>query len=410
METLLIRLAAETTPRPEGMAEWQILDANHDPIGQEIRGSLQEAATLSNSRRVVVLAPAEDIVLAEIRLQVRNKQQLLRAIPYALEDELAEDVEALHFALGTRQPDGSQPVAVVSRNRMDGWLEELKSVNMVPHAILPELLCIPISDSNWSIVIDNERAIVRSAGFAGFSTDACNLQTIVKLAIEEAQDEAPGLIKVFRCDQHAHTPLPLDLSVETEEHFDCPPTLMAGGLDEKNNINLLQGEYEISSETARLLRPWRIAAILLGVWLVFQATSISVDYWRLDRDNEALQERIEAIFKETFPEIRRVVNPRVQMEQKLNALVAGGQEDHSNRFMQLLSAGGQAIDTSTDVQIDTMNFRQGRLDLALTSTDLQSLEKIKRQINNGGLDAKIESAQSIGERIDARLTIQGGRQ
>lgn len=410
METLLIRLAAETTPPQEAMVEWQILDANHAPIGQEIRGSLQEAATQISHRRVVVLAPAEDIILAETRLQVRNKQQLLKAIPYALEDELAEDVEALHFALGTRQPDGSQPVAVVSRSRMDGWLEELKSANIVPHAILPELLCIPISDSSWSIVIDNERAIVRSADFAGFSTDAYNLQTIVTLAIEEAPDEAPKLIKLFRCKPHGHSHLPLDLPVEIEERFDCLPTLMANGLDEKNNINLLQKEYEIGSETARLLRPWRIAAILLGVWLVFQATSVSLDYWRLSRDNEALQGRIEAIFKETFPEIKRVVNPRVQMEQKLKALTATGQDDHSNRFMQLLSAGGQAIDTITEVQIDTINFRQGRLDLALTTTDLRSLEKIKQQINNDVLDARIESAQSVGERIDAKLTIQRSRQ
>ena len=83
------------------------------------RGSIEQALGRSNigGRRVVAFVPATLVRLATVKVPARQPAKVLQAVPYALEDQVAEDVESLHFAVGTRLEDGSHPVAILARAR-----------------------------------------------------------------------------------------------------------------------------------------------------------------------------------------------------------------------------------------------------------------------------------------------------
>ena len=48
--------------------------------------------------------------------------KLARAVPFALEEQLTEDIDQLSFAIGRRRSSGGTPVAAVSRTVLQGWL------------------------------------------------------------------------------------------------------------------------------------------------------------------------------------------------------------------------------------------------------------------------------------------------
>src|SRR5690606_36001790 len=74
--------------------------------------------------QVAVVVPAETVALHRPRMPTRRAAELRQAVPFALEERLAEPVEQLHFALGRR--DGEEiDVAVVARRDMHGWLRRL---------------------------------------------------------------------------------------------------------------------------------------------------------------------------------------------------------------------------------------------------------------------------------------------
>ena len=66
------------------------------------QGSLEQAALEAAGCRVIVLVPGVDVVLTSAVVPSRNRQRIMSAIPYMLEDQLAEDVDSLHFAIGRR--------------------------------------------------------------------------------------------------------------------------------------------------------------------------------------------------------------------------------------------------------------------------------------------------------------------
>src|SRR5450432_2796104 len=127
-QSLLLRLP------PAGLdeTEWLTLDENGAATPTRQRGSLTLAAAVWRSGRIVVLAPAAQILLAEPELPPGSGTKLARAVPFALEEQLTEDVDLLSFAIGRRRDNGMTPVAVVSRSVLQSWVSELRAAGFDP--------------------------------------------------------------------------------------------------------------------------------------------------------------------------------------------------------------------------------------------------------------------------------------
>src|SRR6476619_1577728 len=100
-ETLVIRLGSvDDTP-----ASWLIIDGTGARSGPVHSGPLADALAVSKGRRTVLVLPASEVTLAEPDLPpVRGSARIAQAVPFALEEHLASDVDNLHFAIGTRSP------------------------------------------------------------------------------------------------------------------------------------------------------------------------------------------------------------------------------------------------------------------------------------------------------------------
>ncbi len=118
-QRIFIRLSHETS----AAVSWLRASESGLALGNVTSGTLEQAAAeiaQQPGARIVVLAPASEIVFAQATVPGRTR--LAQAVPYALEEQLAADVEQLHFALGRREADGRIKTAVVSRAHMPNWL------------------------------------------------------------------------------------------------------------------------------------------------------------------------------------------------------------------------------------------------------------------------------------------------
>src|SRR3974390_2430444 len=143
-QSLLIRLP----PAGQEETEWLTLDDAGAPTPARQRGSLPLAAAAWPSGRVVVLAPATQILLAEPELPPGSGAKLAKAVPFALEEQLTEDVDQMSFAIGRRRGSGGgTPVAAVSRSVLQGWVSELEAAGLNPQAIYADISLMPENPS-----------------------------------------------------------------------------------------------------------------------------------------------------------------------------------------------------------------------------------------------------------------------
>ena len=130
-----------------------------------------------------------------------------------------------------------------------------------------------------------------------------------------------------------------------------------------------------------------------------------IDYYRLGNESKQLSAQIEETFRKALPGSKRIVNPRVQMQQQLDSLqrragIGGG-------FLSLLGQSGAVLKGMQGVEISGVSFRGGRLDMDLVVANLQLLDQLKQALMQPGrLDVEIQSATTgKDQRVQSRLRI-----
>lgn len=383
---------------------WLRLEADGRPRGGIHAGSLADAASEAGGLRVVVLVPAADCLLTTVQVPGRNRQKLLRAVPYALEEQLSDEVEKLHFALGDALDDGGWPVAVISRQVMDRLVDALDATDMDVQQLVPDVLAIPRRDKEISALVVDDVVLVRKGRAEGYVVDSDNLDML--LAMQGEADEVPALRLFVAADMSPPGTDAWPGETHVETWSSDPLNLYAAGLGSRP-LNLLQGPYSKAGEWERIWKPWRATAALLVAGVLVSFAAMVVDYYRLSAETEQLQAQIEETFRKASPETKRVVNPRVQMQQKLDSLQKGGADTRG--FLALLGKTGKVLKDIKDVELGGITYRAGRLDVDLKIGNLQMLDQLKQALTgNGDLKVEIQSATTgADQRVQGRMRIQG---
>lgn len=394
-ETLYIRLGAD----PDAEIEFGACGADLRSLRTR-RGALSAALPLAAGHRVVVFVPAADVRLARVKLPASRNAKLMQAVPFALEDQVADDIDTLHFAVGPRQTDGSHPVAIVAHARLRSWLKVLSAAGLRPDAVVPESLALPVdSDSaRWSALADGDQVIVRHGAWSGF---AC------------AADDLPNYLSIADADKARSLRLLLvGESGADWSRLEWPVTLLpapsllfalANHYKPELAIDLLQGGYAQSQDMQRHWKPWRVAAALLLSWLLIGGLAYGIDTWRLSAELQRQDAANIARFQELFPDQTRVVDLATQLEQQMRALTGAG---GAGGPLSLLEPLAQSIAATPGMKLTGMQFRDGALFLSLTATDLQVLETFRNGFaNQRGATLEVQSANAESGAVQIRAKL-----
>lgn len=361
-----------------------------------------------------VLVPSESILLTQTRVPTRQRQRLLQAVPYALEEQLAADVETLHFALAPQiNTDDYVAVAVVADAYIQHWQTLLQSLDGTVTRLVPDVFAVPYPTEGWGIALMGERVLVRTGAYSGFAIELSNFALCLALALTEAEVQPPRCFTVYY--QHETdigvqaaltilhgTGMPLQQQVQPRGLA----AIWAQGLDCVQPLNLLQGRYRPVSGYNLTWRPWRLSlALSLACGIAFACVQF-IEYQQQLRYREALSQRIEAVYRETFPKAQRVVSPRVQMEQQLRQLQGGqaGAAAQAN-VLQTLAKISTPLAQTAGLVLKRLEYRAQVLELNLELASLQALEQLKIQLQQVGMAVEIQSASSLNNRVETRLTI-----
>src|SRR5580700_11199592 len=112
---------------PDERCSWLLADAQGQALDAPQSGPLSAAAAQAAGRSIGVIVPSGDVLLTELDLPTKGGVRPQQLVAFALEEQLAAEIETLHFALGARAARSSRmAVAVVTRTLMDEWLGALR--------------------------------------------------------------------------------------------------------------------------------------------------------------------------------------------------------------------------------------------------------------------------------------------
>lgn len=397
-ETLYLRLQSV---QPEAPTHYCISGSATNSWPVQV-APLREVLERAADRRLIVLVPGADVRLLRINVAARSAAKILQAAPYALEDQLADDVEDLHFALGARQADGSHLIAAVSRSTLEGWMAPLQAAQLRPEQLIPELLCLPAQEGQWCALAEDGQISVRT-GSGGFVCAPEDLEAM--LSLSSGEQKTPLRLIVPR--GHAGDFTRLDWPVELLPGHGSALEALLQNMATTQPLNLLQGDYSQSQGVRKAWLPWRPAAALALGWLAITALSHAVQAYSAGRELKQQAEANEQRFRSLFPQETRIVNLAVQLDQQAAAL-RGHSQDQS--FLKLTETLARALAATPGLTLQGLQFRDGALYANLTGTDLQQPEHLQTWFaQNPDTAYERQSLNSGTEGVQLRIKLGGGR-
>jgi general secretion pathway protein L len=390
-DRLLLRLA------PDGGLTW--LRRSGARASATIAGA-PPADVAARADEIVVLVPAEDVLLTETTLSARNRAQLLQALPYAVEEQLLAPVEELHFAASPKA-DGALGVAVVAKATLRGWLERLAAEGIRPDALVPESLAVRAAGPQSCLMIEDARAVARLAPWSAFACSLAELPGWLALA------EPRHALEVF--DFRAAPPLALPQHAQAYHARQRDPlAFLAGGLAQVP-LNLLGGEFAPRHRHARGRRWWRVAAALAAGVVVLALAGLGADVWRLSRASAGIEAQSRAALREAFPDLDASQLARLDPGQLMRGRLEherGGVQ--ANGLLRLLDQLGPVLGNGTTrIQLRGLEYRNGVLEIALRAPDTGVLDLVREQVAAlPGLKAELTAANAGQDGVDGRVRVE----
>jgi len=405
---LLLRLPHDPTQE----VSWILADGKGNALSAPQTGALDIASQRAAGRHVCVLVPGADVLLTEPELPSKAGAKLQQIVPYALEEQLAEDIDDLHFAIGKRAASSpTTPVAVVGLALMDEWTSTLKAAGLSPESMYVESDLLPLNPGHAVALLEDDIVTVRPPVGATISmpTDALTeaLQ-MVRPAGEAGEGTGRGLILYTgAAEWQEHSP-----KVEAvRDQFDGikvqllttgPLALLAQQLPIARPINLLQGRYAPQKTSAVGWQSWRVAAMLLAGLVALHVAGKAVELTMLKRQEKTVDASIEQAFRAAMPGENNATNARRRMETKLVAVRSGGGTG-------LLPALGALVDARNSVpgtNVQNMSFKEGALELKMAAPDADSLDRVSQSLRSSGWDADLKSGNVAGDAYEGRIQIR----
>jgi len=380
------------------LVDWTVFDSQQRLVNHVAEATLA-TIPIDKNQQVIVLLPNTDILLTHVDIPTTQRQRLQQAVPYALEEQLAEDIEQLHFALGQRDVNQHLAVAVIAQRHLDSYLNVLREFQLSPAVVLPEVFALPLISESWSVMQQGQRVLIRTEKQAGFAMDVENIQSILPLMTLPSQIIVWGKLSESVREAFNSFNVPLIEKIP-EQNF------LISTCYQKEVINLLQGKYQPVSQTAHLWRPWRLTAALLLLLGCVEIGRLALDYRQLEQQSQVLNQQIEQIYRQTFPQAQKIVNPRVQMEQQLNELKGKAKNTQAGNFLILLNQLSPTLVKVNSLNLKEITYQSGKLELSLEVPDLPTLELLKRYVKEAGINANFSPSTTESKNVRTKLQVE----
>lgn len=369
-----------------------------------------ECAARARGARVHVWTPTAETLLARAALPTRSRAKIMQALPFALEDQLLDDPENLHFAY-VDDVGGALAVAVTARQRVEHWIKILTQAGVTPTSMAPACLSVPWSPQTWSLAITENEAWLRTGAASGSACPRPGAEppALLRMALAEARkaERAPETLLVFGAADNLDAEAwgaALGLTVHAS-----PQAIGEWEYAALPHLNILQGVFAQHSPVTDVLRPLRPALIILAVWLVAELALSGFDWWQVRGQYEGYRKQMTDILLKSFPETKVVLDPAQQMQRGIEQLQKRGGGAADTDLVPLLARATPAIRKQPQVRVAALRYADRSLTLDVLAPNAQALETLKQELRSANVEAELLNTTERGQQVEGRLRIQPPR-
>lgn len=355
----------------------------HTIDGQLLKAE-EVISKLKSSRRLareiaVVWLPTQKVVMTEVTVPGKRKAHWMAALPFSLEESLAESIENYHVVAYHRTSEGLVSVAITSHEDMKNWKRIVESLGLRHVQLVPN--CFRLENSNgelaqnsqdWSIYQQDDCVLVRTSAYQGFAGNANWYVAIKEQALNNLFFKEP----------------PTDAQIT--EITILPQNLLSShsqNLAKVSVMSLSQFAYKTNVSERGHWFEWRWVAVLFLLMMVLYLGMQMLQTHHLQKQTAYVKQQNIKLFKVMFPQAKRIVNIK---SQTLTYLKQNAQNDKQVQYlMPILQQIEPWFNQAKKVKVEQLQWQSDKKHKALTITvsapsskELEQLISLQKESKN----------------------------
>lgn len=404
-EQLIIRLPAgehSAEPQPVSWLIWHFAEQAVVASGElDDISELNQLAEKAKQRSVKVYVSSAAVGFHTVAVPAKSRRHLEQLIPYALEDEVAEDIELLHFFWPENLPKHDAiPVFVVRKQQVESWLTQLAQAGIHSQALYPDVFLLPALENAWSMAVFRgaygPEWVIRQNAWQGVVLEPELAQGMLSPDYQEPDTELTEIV-AYGDVQWPQSPAPLRSS--------DPVLPLELAISATNVVNVLQGEFRLQQASSTNWRQWRFPAIAASVFLAVVLVNEWVSGSSIAREAQAVQQQYENLFRQTFPNETRIVNIRSQLDRHAQASGSGDAGQVIRMLGQL-----QPAFTAVPMELTMLQYdhNRGELRMQANGANFQAFERFTQIAREQSLVVEQGQLTSRAGQINGTLVVRSG--
>lgn len=357
------------------------LNSQGELVSPMQKRSFAKIKSLQQDAKTIIVESCEQTTFLDLQLAWLPERKARAAIPFALEDRLAQSVDELHFAFDkARYANGMYMVTVINRQRLEYLMQTLAE-----HEIKYDLITL-----DWFALAPNELCIcddnllVHQQDFKG--------SLFPELAQTYVKTHSTSPLFTFADSQ-------LELESSSTEKSTYPAYIwIANRLLTSNPLNLCQGALQNETSTSWIKQGYQLAGAVFGVWLLSLIIANGIQLYSINSKTEEIDKQIATIYKSFFPDAKQVISPKFRINQLINANTS-----NQGHFWYVLNLFAKVL-KDKKYTVEQIRYQNKGLSVNLLAPDFASLEALENELKK--LQLKVTQTQATTREQQVYATLE----
>ncbi len=341
----------------------------------EIRNLQKDCSTL-------IIETSTNASLLTIDLPWLPERKARVAIPFALEDKLAQSLDELHFAFDKiRYQNNQYLVSVIAKQRMHYILQLLAENEIQFTALTLDWFALQPEDS----CVSESTLLINTTSFKGSLSEE-----LAATYLKMHPDQQPLLF----------TDSNLECCSNIPKNSESSYTWIARRILKTNIMNLCQGEIQHGNKSDWIKKAYLLAGAFFCFWLFSLILVNAVNLYFINTNIAVLDEKIAVIYREFFPNAKQVITPKFRIEQ----LLKSNNSEEQAHFWFLLTQFSKVLDNK-QCSLEQLRYQNKTLSVTLVCADFSALEQLENQLKKLQLHVKQTQASTEKQQVVATLEL-----
>ena len=333
-----------------------------------------------------VLLPATWMYQSKTEIASKNHEVLQKSIPFAIEEELSNDVEDNYYAFQSND-SGGQDVIAIEKQHLDAIANNIKLHKLTVSGIYSEFAWLPIVKDKITLWRDDEQALVRFGQNQVLSINESQINQLIPMF--------KGDLSQVTTNRTTGLDLP-ELSVDNKlTELTCCQFLLS-----HQQINLYLDEIK-EKRVGDQSESWRSVVVLLLVLLVSWFGIQFYQMYKLNQDIEDLKHRQQSLLLQAFPDAVAVemTDPYAAIKSRLQLSTSQNKQQKS-MLLDMIYHMGMVAKLHPQLQLFGIRMVNNQMEIQVAAPNIALINDFHQQLQ--------QSANSYAVQVGVNELTDGG--